>query len=154
MLGNKWPKPLSDTTFSTTNDILEVEPKKWIAETACLNLNLGFMVLYVFHYYYIVLSLSQLFMLLWIFLVQKSCAMSSPVIRDGVLSHLSTVPSSWFNEGRQWCTSCWHSQPRDLFLLLVGSSRLHCALFVGNGVLVLLIWYGCYCCHYVPVSHF
>ena len=98
MLGMKWLKPISDTTFSTANGILEVEPTKWIVDSACSNLKPGFMVLYVFHQYCIVLSLGCLFMLLYVFLVQKYCALSSSVIRDGVLSHPSTILGSWFSE--------------------------------------------------------
>jgi len=145
---------ISDTTFSTANDILEAEPTKWIADSACSNLNPRFMVLYVFHYYCTILSLCRLFMLLYVFLVQKYCALYSPVIRDGVLSHLSTVLGSWFNEGRHWCSSYWYSQPGDLFLLLVGYSRFPCSLFIENGVLILLMRYGFYCFLYVLVSHF
>ena len=106
MLGKKWLKPLLDTTFSTANDTLEAEPTKWIAGSACSNLKPGFMVLCVFHQYCIVLSLGRLFMLLCVFCVKKYCALSSPVIRDGVLSHLSTVLGSWFSEGQKWCTYC------------------------------------------------
>ena len=49
MLGKKWLKPLLDTNFSIANDILEAEPTKWIADSACSNLKPGFMVLCVLH---------------------------------------------------------------------------------------------------------
>ena len=99
MIGKKWLKPISDTTFSTANGILEAKPKKWIADSACSNFKPGFRVLCVVDWYCIILILGGIFILLCVFLVQKSCALSSLVIRDGVLSHLSIVLGSWFSEG-------------------------------------------------------